>query len=118
VPEPANMTLIPEYVTAEIEADVVRYLPEGRDAARQRFQETTRLYVDEGGVVYEWMGDDELMTPSHSRYLPLRPGHRLDRHAPYVCPCGNRWLEVFRSDAYETSARCPECGVTGVVHSG
>jgi hypothetical protein len=42
-----------------------------------------------------------------------------EKGEPYRCPeCNTSRLECFISDDYETSVRCPDCKVWGVVHSG
>ena len=77
-----------------------------------------RHYVADDGVIYEGF-DSGFYKPSEYLHgmTPL-PGHRIDRSAPIICSCGNDRLHVMATDAYETSARCPECGHSEVIHDG
>lgn len=50
--------------------------------------------------------------------LTLQEGHRVDDAAILLCQCGNDRLQVWYPAAYETRARCPECGRSDTIASG
>ena len=52
-----------------------------------------------------------------SKELKL-PKDKIKEDAPIVCGCGNKLLEIRKTDSYETSGRCLECGNQFVVHDG
>jgi hypothetical protein len=80
------------------EIDGLRYW---RYAERHTFDQTTRQ-------------SQFVRTPDPERgfWRPEGPTGGL------VCACGSRTFSVVFSGAYETSARCSQCGWQEVVHDG
>lgn len=92
------------------------------------------LYLDSDGVVYT-DGYGALLQPYDGYWkqgdkpfqkdkpfldnVPEGRTAKLDTRAPYRCSrCGTDRLQVFSSDDFETSARCPDCKIEAVVHDG
>ncbi len=63
------------------------------------------IYVDDDGKRY--YGNDGKIA------MPEGPPGRM-----YCLTCGGDLFHVLKSDDYETSAECPTCGYTVVVHDG
>jgi hypothetical protein len=86
------------------------------------WDDRARYFVTMDGVVYEEHGGPFLGPPwwrTDTLKRVLRQDHSIaEDNAPIICKCGNDRLQVFTSDSYETSARCPQCSATAVVHSG
>ena len=81
------------------------------------------LYIDDNGVLYEPY--EGLLSAAEPPWtIPgkegaLLPGHVVDLHAPWRCSkCGTDRLQVFSSNDYQTSARCPDCGTQAVIQDG
>jgi hypothetical protein len=79
----------------------------------------TKYLVDDHGVVYSDRYGGIASSLDGDGTITLLPGHRFCSKAPYRCGCcGTDRLQCFRSDAYQTSVRCPDCQTTEVVHDG
>ena len=90
-----------------------------------------KLVAASDGTLYEFseFGEpNQILTPVSRLYklenreytdIALQPGHKVDHLAPYRCSqCGTDRLQVIHTGDYETSARCPGCGITDIVHDG
>lgn len=56
--------------------------------------------------------------PKFPPHQPAGKGWGAKVYEQFKCPCGSFDFKVFRTNHYETSVRCCECGKWAVVHDG